>query len=205
MKEFPMRIARTVLFTLLAVTALAVAQEETVYVAAAASPLLDAPGGTPLGVLSITTPLTVVERADGHVRVRVVGVAEPDGRTPAVVYDEAANRIQVFVADDAAPVGGPADADGWTPVELDGWLPDDAVVNALDELFAEAATTYQRYCSRCHAGYAGPVEDLVRRMKPHEWPEVARRMATGTGIRDAEFELVLQWLQVQSEAAWADR
>lgn len=200
-----MRIARTLLLTLLAVTALAAAQEETVYVAAAASPLLDAPGGTSLGALSITAPLSVVERADGHVRVRVAGVAEPGGRTPAVVYTDAANRIQVFVAEDAATVGGPVDADGWAAVELDGWLPDDAVVNQRDELFAEAADTYQRYCSRCHAGYAGPVEDLVRRVKPHEWPEIAKRMSTGTGIRDAEFELVLRWLQVESEAAWADR
>lgn len=197
-----MRVLSSLLFLALSVS---VAQGQSSYVASGGAALLDQPAGEELGRVAVTTEVEVLEQSNGFSRVRFGGFVDLAGSAPGTVYTNESDGIDMFVSSDPTVLNLPEGAVGWTPVALEGWVDDSRLIDDLTPLFADAAKTYQRYCSACHAGYAGPVQDLIRRLKPHEWPSVANRMRPGTGISDEDFNLILHWLQTESREAWQDR
>lgn len=182
-----------------------VAFGQTAYIDWGGAQLLTEPGGDVLGTVAVTSPVEVLEQGDGHSHIRFEGFVNPAGSSPAAVYTNPNDSIVMFIASDSSALPVPTGATDWTPVTLEGWVEDGQLVTELAGLFETAAERYRRYCSQCHVGYAGPVEDLIRRLKPHEWPSIANRMRMGLRISDEDFDLVLHWLQTSSQEAWRDR
>ena len=163
------------------------------------TPLLNDEGAQ-FAQLKITVPVTILEEADGQARVRVDGaVAADELGEAAVVYSNSQDEIVVAESVDPGQVQLGDEEAGWAEAGLEGWVDAAALTDDREPLFTQAASTYQRYCSRCHVGYAGPVEQLIERLKPADWPEVAHRMAMGTGISNADLSLVVHWLQHESQ------
>lgn len=192
-------------YLLALITLIPVAFAQSAFVNRGGATLLAEPGGEALGTVSVTSSVEVLEQRDGHSFVRFEGVVNPAESTPSTVYTNDTDAIVLFIPAEGFDLPVPEGAADWTAVTLEGWVEDGQLVSDLTGLFDTAAEQYRRYCSGCHVGYAGPVQDLIRRLKPHEWPPTANRMRMGVRISDEDFDLVLHWLQTSSQEAWRDR
>ncbi len=158
---------------------------------------------TELTALRVTSEVEVLEEGDAHSLVKITGFIRAEAESD-VVFTNTVDEIEITTAVDASLLTQLAAAEGFAEVELTGYVANEALVEDREEMFTTAAGVYQRYCSRCHVGYAGPVEQLIERLRPREWPSFARRMAVGTGISDSDLNLIIHWLQTESQAARAE-
>lgn len=156
--------------------------------------------------LRITSALEVLDTSESSTLVRVSGwITAQNLPNGGPIYTNRTDLIEITPSAQPEALTELGTDGDWTEVELRGWISSEALAADRTEMFAAAAKVYQSNCTRCHAGYAGPVEQLIVRLQPREWPEVATRMAMGTGISKADLSLLIHWLQTESQLVHAEQ
>lgn len=160
----------------------------------------DAESTSEAAQLRVSSALEVLETSGSSTLVRVTGwIAAKNLPSGGPIYTNQTDLIEITPSAQSEVLTESSTDGDWTEVELQGWISNEALVADRTEMFATAAKVYQSNCTRCHAGYAGPVDVLIVRLQPREWPEIATRMAVGTGISKSDLSLLIHWLQNESQ------
>jgi hypothetical protein len=159
-------------------------------------PISAQPGEAPFASLHVTSEVRVLDEVDGAVRVAATGVARlaEDGSVDEV-FTDATNATRIADVLDASLVEVAPTQDGWADVRIEGWLASASLTDSLDGLFAEADATYSEHCTRCHVGYAAPVETMRSTLPNNRVERIIRNMARGIDIDDRQVNLIIQWFQ----------
>lgn len=154
------------------------------------------PGEMPFATLHVTSEVRVLEVDDGDARVVANGVARlGEDNGVSEVFTDSTNATSVADVMDATLVDVTPAQDGWADVRIEGWIASESLADSLDGLFEEADATYSQHCTRCHTGYAAPVETLRSTFPNSRVERTIRSMSQGIDIDDRQINLIIQWFQ----------
>ena len=163
---------------------------------AATVPLQSEPGGgTKLGLALAAAPLTVQERKDGWLRVRLEGW-RVEGKK-ALVF--AGPDREIFraglrkpgiaqVQDGTAPTAG-ADTREWRTASIEGWVKNGNLVGDVAAIWDFAGEMYHLRCGQCHAAYA------PARYSVAEWAKYMKAMKSYVDLGKEDNRLIQIYLQ----------
>lgn len=185
--------------TSLAASPDALASRDELYVVSPTPFTLDANGASEAGKLLGATKLTVVSRDAGRMQVRVDGWQQ-DGSESAMYALKGQRIMQAVLSPEAIAkverVKTERDEEtgqDWHQGSLTVWIPSTGLSADLAQLWKHSDETYRRSCASCHA--LPHTEEYLA----NQWIGTLGAMKRYTSLDDAEYRLMLSWLQNHSK------
>ena len=169
---------------------------DTVYAAGTLGLHAEAGGaGKPVGRIFIATPLTVLERAPGWLRVEVRGWHQEG--VERLLYALPGKRIRSALLAKSAvaglrPLETAVDPDSgltWYGAAFAGWVPQDGVTDDRKPLWARAWQTFSTKCVACHQ------RRIPHHYTANQWVSYLKIMGKRAALDPEEHQLLLNFLQ----------
>ncbi|MCW2306626.1 hypothetical protein [Rhodobium gokarnense] len=169
---------------------------ETVYAAHTLGLHAEADGaGKPAGRIFIATPLTVLERSPGWVKVEVRGWHQEGAER--LLYALPGKRIRSALlaksaVSDLRPLESAVDPDSgltWFGAAFAGWVPEDGVTADREPLWAQAWQTFSTKCVACHQ------RRIPHHYTANQWVSFLKIMGERAALDAEEHQLLLNFLQ----------
>jgi len=188
-------LARVVVpFVLLVLGASAGNAEDSQLYASTLTTLAASAGGTAIGTVQPSTPLTVKGHKGGYVKVEITGWSPAGG--DLYLFKDAGIRINMLKLNDKGRknrVGHDSKEDdygaSWQYTTVTGWIAAKDTSTDLDGIWRAAGDIYFSHCTRCHS---------LRRpgdFTANQWPQALKVMTVRAGLNPEETALVTMLLQ----------
>ncbi|MBB4302732.1 trimethylamine-N-oxide reductase cytochrome c-type subunit TorC [Rhodobium orientis] len=169
---------------------------ETVYAARTLGLHAEAGGaGKPVGRIFIATPLTVLDRSSGWLKVEVKGWHQEGAER--LLYDLPGKRIRSALLAKSAvaslrPLETAVDPDSgltWYGAAFAGWVEEDGVTDDREPLWERAWHTFSTKCVACHQ------RRIPHHYTANQWVSFLKIMGERAALDDEEHQLLLNFLQ----------
>ncbi|UBM12160.1 c-type cytochrome [Cupriavidus metallidurans] len=176
-----------------------IGKSDALYVVSPAPFTLEASGTAEDGKLLGATRVAVLSRDGGRMRVRVDGW-QLDGSDSAVYALPGQRILQAVLSPEAiarvkrlSSIKDEHTGQQWHQVSLEVWIAQKGLSADLAQLWHHSDETYRASCATCHA--LPHSEDFLA----NQWIGTLGAMKRYTSLDDAEYRLLLSWLQYHSK------
>lgn len=149
----------------------------------------------PVGRLFVASPLRVLDRKPGWLRISLKGWYQEGAKR--VLYALPGKRIFTLVLGRSAaaePRDLTSQTDGdtgltWTEAVFEGWIQDQAITDDLDSIWSAAWDLFATRCTVCHQ------RRIPDKYTANQWGALLKVMGPRTGLPKDDQQLILKYLQ----------